>query len=44
MADKLNLGDTFPALTLRFAGGKTQTVPADLATPYTVLLFYRGHW
>jgi peroxiredoxin len=44
MADKLNLGDTLPPLTLSFAGGTTLTVPHDLATPYTILLFYRGHW
>lgn len=44
MADKLNLGDTFPALALRIAGGGTLTVPDDLATPYAIIMFYRGHW
>jgi len=44
MADKLNLGDTLPILTLQIAGGGIRTVPTDLATPYAILLFYRGHW
>jgi peroxiredoxin len=44
MADKLNLGETFPALSLKLAGGGVRTVPNDIATPYTILLFYRGHW
>ena len=44
MAEKLNLGDTFPKLTLQIAGGGTRTLPDDLATPYGILLFYRGHW
>ena len=44
MADKLNLADMFPALTLNLAGGDTLTLPTDLATPYAILLFYRGHW
>ena len=44
MADKLSLGGTFPALTLNVAGGGTLNVPGDIATPYAILLFYRGHW
>ena len=44
MADKLQGGDVLPSLSLRLAGGDTVTLPADLATPYGVLLFYRGHW
>ena len=44
MADKLNLGDTFPSLTLTIAGGGALTLPVDLRTPYAILLFYRGHW
>ena len=44
MADKLNLGETFPTLTLSLAGGGTRTLPTDLTTPYTIVLFYRGHW
>ena len=44
MADKLNIGDTFPALTLHIAGAGTLNLPADITTPYAILLFYRGHW
>lgn len=44
MADKLSLGGAFPALTLNVAGGGTLNVPGDIATPYAILLFYRGHW
>jgi peroxiredoxin len=44
MADKLNLGDTFPTLELKLAGGGVLTLPNDLTTPYTIVLFYRGHW
>ena len=44
MAEKLDLGATFPALALKLAGGGTLTLPADLSTPYAILLFYRGHW
>lgn len=44
MADKLNLGETFPALSLKLAGGGVWTVPNDITTPYAILLFYRGHW
>ena len=44
MAEKLNLGETFPTLRLQLAGGGVQTLPTDLATPYGILLFYRGHW
>ena len=44
MADKLNLMDTFPTLTLKTVGGGTMTLPEDIATPYAIVLFYRGHW
>ncbi len=44
MAEKLNLLDAFPGMTLSLAGGGTVTLPDDIATPYAVLLFYRGHW
>ena len=44
MADKLNLLDRFPKLTLALAGGGSLTLPDDLQTPYAVVLFYRGHW
>ncbi len=44
MVDKLDLGDTFPTLTLNLAGGGTQTLPADIVAPHAIVLFYRGHW
>ena len=44
MADKLNLMDSFPSLTLNVVGGDTVTLPDDLSTPYAIVLFYRGHW
>lgn len=44
VADKLNLLDTFPSLTLNVAGGGTVTLPDDISTPYAIVLFYRGHW
>lgn len=43
MSEKLNLGDTFPSLTLNVVGGGTATVPVPDAK-YTIVLFYRGHW
>ncbi len=44
MAEKLNLMDTFPSLALNLAGGGSMTLPDDVATPYAMVLFYRGHW
>lgn len=44
MADKLNLLDTFPAISLSLAGGGTLALPDEIETPYAVVLFYRGHW
>ena len=44
MAEKLNLGAALPTLTLQLAAGGARTLPADLTTPYAILLFYRGHW
>lgn len=44
MAEKLNLLDAFPSLTLNAAGGGTFTLPDDISTPYAIVLFYRGHW
>ncbi|MFG1697918.1 peroxiredoxin family protein [Nonomuraea sp. NPDC049309] len=40
----LNLGDTFPALTLTLPGGRTLDLPDALAGHYGVVLFYRGAW
>ena len=44
MADKLNIGDTFPRLTLNRVGGGTLDLPGDLDAAYNIVLFYRGHW
>ena len=44
MADKLNPGDSFPDIALTTTVGDSIKLPADLDTPYTIALFYRGHW
>ena len=42
--EKLGPGDTFPALTLCTVGGGEVVLPRDIATPYAIILFYRGYW
>ena len=44
MSTKLDAGDSFPAMTLALTGGGTISLPDDLASDYSVVLFYRGHW
>ena len=44
MADKLDAGTVFPDMTLQFTDGSTRTLPAELDRPWTLVLFYRGHW
>lgn len=44
MAAKLDLGDPFPSIELRLAGGGTRALPDGIETPYQIVLFYRGHW
>jgi hypothetical protein len=44
MAEKLNLMDTFPDVSLNLTGGGTLNLPGDIETPYAIALFYRGHW
>lgn len=44
MADRLNAGATFPQMQLQFTDGSSRTLPSDLEQPWTVVLFYRGHW
>ena len=41
---RLNPGDSFPTLAAATVVGGTVTLPADLATPYGILLTYRAHW
>ncbi len=44
MADKLNLLDSFPELTLTTTEERTIRLPADIDADYAIVLFYRGHW
>ena len=44
MAEKLDGGAQFPAMTLQLVGGDSLVLPDQLDASYTVLLFYRGHW
>lgn len=44
MADKLNLMDQFPEITLTTTNDQTITLPSDIDTDYAIILFYRGHW
>jgi peroxiredoxin len=44
MAEKLDAGQTFPAMNLNLVGGGSVNLPADLDSPFSILLFYRGHW
>ena len=44
MTNKLQLGDMFPDITLKSVDGSEINLPADLNSPFTVVLFYRGLW
>jgi hypothetical protein len=45
VANRLDIGDAFPQMTLNLVGGAgTVTVPDDLKADYNIVLFYRGHW
>ncbi len=44
MAEKLDAGTDFPALSLDLVDGRSVTLPAGIDTAYQILLFYRGHW
>jgi len=41
---KLGPGDKFPGIKLALVGGGSRHLPDDFDTPYTIVLFYRGHW
>jgi peroxiredoxin len=41
---RLRNGDRFPDLQITAVGGRTITLPADLAGSYVAVLFYRGSW
>ena len=42
--EKLDTGHQFPTMTINLADGGRISIPADIETPYQVVLFYRGHW
>jgi hypothetical protein len=44
MADQLIPRTLFPDLSLNIAGGKTMSLPDDIKSTYSIILFYRGHW
>ncbi|MDG2421128.1 MAG: hypothetical protein P8N40_05470 [Gammaproteobacteria bacterium] len=44
MTHKLTSGDAFPNLSLNIVGEGSRELPADLDSPMTIALFYRGHW
>ena len=44
MTEKLKTGDVFPSLSLKIAGGEEFSIPGDLESSITIVLFYRGHW
>jgi len=44
MPNLLGAGDKFPALALATTAGQTLSLPGDLDQPWTIVLFYRGHW
>ncbi len=43
-SNKLGPGDPFPELKLQLMDGGACQLPGDLETPFTIVLFYRGHW
>jgi len=44
MAEKLDTGHIFPAMTWNLVGGGTQRIPEAFDAKYNIVLFYRGHW
>ncbi len=44
MAEKLDAGATFPAITLDLVDGTTLALPSGVEAKYRIVLFYRGHW
>lgn len=44
MADKLDIGATFPTMTIPLATGGSLTLPTEQGGKWNVVLFYRGHW
>jgi len=44
MTEKLNIGASFPRMTVSLTDGNTLVLPEGLNSKYAVVLFYRGHW
>jgi len=44
MAEKLDAGALFPAMTIALTSGGSMSLPGGLDGRYKVILFYRGHW
>ena len=44
MTTMLTSGDQFPEIRLTSVTGDALSLPADLKSPYSIVLFYRGHW
>jgi len=42
VAEKLNTGDQFPAMTIPLHGGGELKLPLPIDAGYQVVLFYRG--
>jgi hypothetical protein len=40
----LNPDDLFPSMQLQLVGGGSLSLPDDLESLMTVVLFFRGHW
>lgn len=40
----LNSGDQLPGFSLKIGASSHIDLPADIATDYAIILFYRGHW
>ena len=42
--ERLHPGDPFPAISGSSVGGETINLPADISSPYAIVLTYRAHW
>ena len=41
---KLDMGDSFPTMSVNLTDGRTLTLPDDCTGDYTIFLGYRGKW
>jgi hypothetical protein len=44
MAEKLDVGASFPDMKIAVTSGGSVALPGGLDGRYKVILFYRGHW